>query len=228
MRIRHLSIIPDGNRRWARSRGLPDVMGHQHAAEKTLPALLKKVRELDIRYFTFWAMSTENFSKRPPEERKHLFFLLEKYLDDKRKEFIENQTRFCTIGRVEDLPESIKLQIDKTKKATAEFDRYFFTLALNYGGRDELVRAVNRFLQKNKYAESIEKDDIAKNLDTSFMPDPDLIIRTGREKRLSGFMLWQSEYSEFFFSDKYFPEFTPEDLEQAVQDFLRRQRRFGR
>ncbi|GIW63935.1 MAG: isoprenyl transferase [Patescibacteria group bacterium] len=228
MNLKHLAIIPDGNRRWARSKGLPEVLGHNYAAEKTLPRLLKKARELKIKYFTFWAMSSENLVNRPEFELNNLFKLLEKMLEAKRQDLIKNKTCFKTIGDIKKLPETIQKKLNDIKTATKDFSDYYFTLAINYGGRDEIVRAVNRFLSETKGEQTLTKELMPQYLDTAGMPDPDLIIRTGKEKRVSGFMLWQSEYSEYFFSDKYFPEFAPQDLESAVKDFLNRQRRFGK
>ncbi|GIW62267.1 MAG: isoprenyl transferase [Patescibacteria group bacterium] len=228
MSLTHLAIIPDGNRRWARSKGLPEFFGHNYAAEKTLPKLLEKVRALNIKYFTFWAMSSENLVKRSPDELKNLFKLLEKMLDLKKQDFIKHRTHFNVIGNITQLPDRIQEKIDELKKATKDFSDYYFTLAINYGGRDEIVRAVNKFLQETQGKQLITKEILSQHLDTAGMPDPDLIIRTGKEKRVSGFMLWQSEYSEYYFSNKFFPDFNEQDLTDAVVDFNNRQRRLGR
>ncbi len=222
----HVAIIPDGNRRWARERGLPPSEGHRMAAEKRMPELLRKSRELGIKYMTIWGLSTENLKKRSKTELDFLFRMFKQLIDKNLPEFIKEKVKFKVIGRVGGLPQDVQEKIKEAEEKTKDLEKYYFTLALNYGGRDEILRAVNAMLQEG--LKEITKEEFSKYLDTYFMPDPDLIIRTGKEKRFSGFMLWQSEYSELYFSDLYFPEFTADEFKKAVLEFAKRERRFGK
>ncbi|MFA6532744.1 MAG: polyprenyl diphosphate synthase [Patescibacteria group bacterium] len=217
----HIAIIPDGNRRWAKERGKPAVEGHRYAAQTTLPNLTDELERLGIKYFTFWALSTENLTGRSKEELNNLFDLIRFFLKNKLKEFKKKQVRFKTIGDLTSLPEDLQKEISKITKDTEENEKMTIILGLNYGGRDEIIRAI-------KKGKNLTKENLGNYLDTAGIPDPDLIIRTGGEKRLSGFMLWQSEYSELYFSDLYFPDFSAKELEKAVKNYSDRQRRFGK
>lgn len=225
---RHIAVIPDGNRRWAKKRGLPVFEGHRIGAEKTLPLLIEKAAELGVRYFTFWALSTENLKKRSRQEISALFNLMRLFLRNKIKRFRTKGIRLRFIGDLTKLPADIQKGLRKAVEATKDNDKITLILAINYGGRDEIIRAVNKFINKWGKVGQLEKEGFSHFLDTKEIPDPDLIIRTGGEKRLSGFLLWQSEYSELYFSEKLFPDFTPERLEEAVSNYTSRQRRFGR
>ncbi len=225
---KHVAIIPDGNRRWAKERGLPAFEGHRIAAEKTLPDLIKRLKELGVKYFTFWALSTENLTKRSPKELQGLFDLTRLYLRNQVKKFKKNKVQIKTIGDLSKLPKDIQELINKAVKETSNFNKLTVMFAVNYGGRDEIVRAINKYQNSKVKSQNLTKEDFNKYLDTSGVPDPDLIIRTGGEKRLSGFMQWQSEYSELYFSDLYFPDFKENELEKAVQDYSTRKRRFGK
>lgn len=218
---KHVAIIPDGNRRWAKKQGKPVMEGHRYAAQTTLPNLTDELERLGIRYFTFWALSTENLIGRSKEELDNLFDLIKYFLKNKSVEFKKKQIKFVAIGDLTKLPNELQTQIIKFAKDTKNNTKMTFIIGLNYGGRDEIIRAVN----KNK---NITKENLVNFLDTAGIPDPDLIIRTGGEKRLSGFMLWQSEYSELYFSDLYFPDFSAKELEKAVKNYSERQRRFGK
>jgi len=222
----HIAIIPDGNRRWARKRNLPTFEGHRIASEKTLPDLIKKAADLGVKYFTFWALSTENIAERTSQEIKHLFVLIRLALHKRLNQFKKKGVQIKVIGNMHGLPEDIKNDINKAVKETKENNRIILILAVNYGGRDEIIRAINK-VQKLRLP-TIDKNNFNSCLDTAGIPDPDLIIRTGGEKRLSGFMLWQSQYSELYFSDRYFPDFGPADLEESINEYSRRQRRFGK
>lgn len=225
---KHIAIIPDGNRRWAKERGLESHKGHQKAAEDVLPALIEKCADLGIQYFTFWVMSTENIKKRTPTEVTNLFHLMRMFLKVKIKHFKKNNIRLMAIGDLDGLPSDIGSGIRKAIQDTANNTRLTVVFAINYGGREELVRAVRAIAQEGIDSASITAETITRHLDTRDIPDPELIIRTGGEKRLSGFMLWQGEYAEYTFSDKYFPDWTAEELEKSVTDFMHRQRRFGK
>ncbi len=222
----HVAVIPDGNRRWARERGLNPSEGHRVAAEKRMPEILRKAREIGIKYMTIWGLSTENLKKRSKPELDFLFKMFKQLVDRNLPEFIKDKVRFNVIGRIGELPVDVQGKIKEAKEKTKNFERYYFTLALNYGGRDEILRAINSILQEG--LREVSKEVFSQYLDTYYMPDPDLIIRTGKEKRFSGFMLWQSEYSELYFSDLYFPDFTADEFEKAILEFAKRERRFGK
>jgi undecaprenyl diphosphate synthase len=220
---KHIAIIPDGNRRWAKEKGLPTFEGHWFAAEKTLPQLIDKLLQFKIKYFTFWALSTENLSKRSSKEIKNLFSLMEYFLKQKGNELNKKNIKIKLIGNLEKLPTNLQKEIEKIIKKTEKNTMMELILAINYGGRDEIIRAI----KKIKAVETVSKENFDYYLDTAGLPPPDLIIRTGGEKRLSGFMLWQSEYSELYFTDVYFPDFNPNDLEKCIEEYKKRQRRFG-
>jgi len=218
---KHVAIIPDGNRRWAKEKGKPTAEGHRYAAQTTLPNLINELIRLDIKYFTFWALSTENLIGRSKEELSHLFNLIRISLKSKYKEFKEKKIRLKIIGDLIKLPEDLQKEAYKITKETMNNKKITIVLGLNYGGRDEIIRAI-------KKGKDLTKENLGNYLDTAGIPDPDLIIRTGGEKRLSGFMLWQSEYSELYFSDLFFPDFTAQELEKAINNYSERQRRFGK
>lgn len=218
---KHVAIIPDGNRRWAKKNGKPTAEGHRYAAQTTLPNLINELIRLEIKYFTFWALSTENLIGRSKEELSHLFNLIRISLKSKYKEFREKEIRLKIIGDLIKLPEDLQKEAYKITKETMNNKKITIVLGLNYGGRDEIIRAI-------KKGKNLTKENFRDYLDTAGIPDPDLIIRTGGEKRLSGFMLWQSEYSELYFSDLYFPDFTAKELEKAINSYSERKRRFGK
>lgn len=219
--LNHVALIADGNRRWAREKNLPSFEGHRKGFEN-IKKLLKKGRDLGIPVMTFWVFSTENW-KRQQEEVGYLMRLAEEVIEVQLKEAIEEETRIVHIGRKDRLPEGLKAKIVKAEEETKKFTKYYFVIALDYGGHDEILRAVSKM--KDAKTENLDS-----YLDTSILPypNPDLIIRTGGEERLSGFMTWQSAYSEYFFSPLKFPDFLPEELEKAVEEFKSRQRRFGK
>ncbi|MDO9027409.1 MAG: polyprenyl diphosphate synthase [Candidatus Roizmanbacteria bacterium] len=229
---KHVAIIPDGNRRWAKEKGLPTIEGHRYAAQTTLPNLINKLAKLDIKYFTFWALSTENLTGRSKEELDYLFGLIRFFLKNKLKEFKEKEIKLKVIGDLTKLPEDLQKEILKTIKDTKENKKMTVILGLNYGGRDEIIRAIKKVQNSSRFnrdkIQNLTKENFSNCLDTAGIPDPDLIIRTGGEKRLSGFMPWQNEYSELYFSDLYFPDFTAKELEKSIKNYLQRQRRFGK
>ncbi|MFA5770013.1 MAG: polyprenyl diphosphate synthase [Patescibacteria group bacterium] len=218
---KHVAIIPDGNRRWTKERGKPAVEGHRYAAQTVLPNLINELIRQDIKFFTFWALSTENLTGRSKEELENLFGLIRYFLKNKLGEFKRKQVRFVAIGDLSKLPEELQKEIIKMTKDTEQNKKMTLVIGLNYGGRDEIIRAI-------KKGNNLTKENLGNYLDTAGIPDPDLIIRTGGEKRLSGFMLWQSEYSELYFSDLYFPDFTAKELIKAINNYSERQRRFGK
>src|SRR3989338_7136483 len=224
----HVAVIPDGNRRWAKTKGLPSLEGHRIAAQKTLPKLIKKAHEFGIKYFTFWAMSTENYAKRSKLELGGLYTLMRILYRLKRSEIMKNKIRVRIMGDVSTFPDDIQKLIAKGLHETAQNDGGTLIFAVNYGGRDEIIRALHKISNSQYPISKLNTKNFNLFLDTEEIPDPDLIIRTGGEKRLSGFMPWQSEYSELYFSDVYFPDFDEKEFEKAIQDYSLRKRRFGK
>ena len=174
---KHVAIIPDGNRRWAKEKGKPTTEGHRYAAQTTLPNLINELIKLEIKYFTFWALSTENLIGRTKEELSHLFNLIRISLKSKYKEFKEKKIRLKIIGNLIKLPEDLQKEAYKITKETMNNKKITIVLGLNYGGRDEIIRAIKR-------GKNLTKENLGNYLDTAGIPDPDLIIRTGGEKRL--------------------------------------------
>lgn len=226
--IKHIALIPDGNRRWAKEKGLPSVQGHREAVEKILPQLYDTLLELEIPYCTFWAMSPENFQKRSSFEVNNLFGLLFHFFEAQLKDFKEKNIRVKIIGNLEELPSKVQDHLNRAMEETKDNTRMTFIIAMNYGGRDEIIRGVQKLVASDVPVKDITKESLTSVLDTADLPDPDMIIRTGGEKRTSGFLLWQSEYTEYFFLDKFFPDFTPEDLKNCIHEYEQRHRRFGK
>jgi short-chain Z-isoprenyl diphosphate synthase len=234
---RHIGLILDGNRRFARRLGLTDIIqGHERGAAK-LEEALEWFEELGIQMVTIWILSTENLT-RPPEELRGLLSLIERRMrmaaaDPK---IHRRQVRIRAIGQLDLLPPSLREAIRIAEDATAAYENFFLNVAVGYGGRQEVVDAVKGLLRDwgrqrlslGEIAERISADTIGKYLYTYDLPDPDLIIRTSGEVRLSGFLLWQSAYSEYYFCDAYWPAFRKIDLLRAIRSFQQRQRRFGR
>jgi len=225
----HIAIIMDGNGRWARERGLHRVEGHRQGSE-TVDEIVTACRELGIRYVTLYAFSMENWA-RPKDEIAALMALLKEFLIIKREKMLKNQIRLVSIGDVERLPEPVLTTLRETEAKTQDCDRMVLVLALSYGGRDELTRAVNTLLKEKedgKFRDNfISVDLFSRYLDTSGMPDPDLLIRTSGESRVSNFLPWQLAYSELYFTDTLWPDFHREELYKAITEYQRRERRFG-
>lgn len=224
---KHIAIIPDGNRRWAKKRNLPFFMGHKEGSDKVLPELIRAARDLGVSYFTFWTTSTENLTKRPPQEVKYLFLLMREFLKSKVDELHKEGARILAIGNLEALPADIQKGIQEAISKTAANTRITTIFAINYGGRNEIIRAINKLRLSTSHQETVTPEILATHIDTAGIPDPDLIIRTGGEQRLSGFMLWQSEYAEMMFFDLLFPDFNRELFQKCLDDYEARQRRFG-
>jgi undecaprenyl diphosphate synthase len=222
---KHIAIIPDGNRRWAKQNGLRPWKGHEKSAdyEKTLQ-IMDQCKSLGVKYLTFWAFSTENW-KRERKEIDKIFGLSVRLMKDYKKEFISRKIKFRHIGRKDRLPKDLVESITELEKATRENDDFNVQICLDYGGKDEIARAINKILKSG--IKEINEDDLVNYLDSAGIPDPDLIIRTSGEQRISGFMPIQGAYAEYYFSDLNFPEFGPEELKKAVEEFGRRKRRFG-
>jgi len=222
---KHVVIIPDGNRRWAKSRGLDAFYGHHHAGNgQNINELFRETKRLGIEYISFWGFSTENW-KREEKEIKEIFDLILNNLSALKKNAHKEGIRFRHIGRRDRLPKKLVSELKKLERETEKYDSLNVQLCLDYGGRDEIVRAVNKML-KDKVGKVGEKE-FASYLDTRGIPDPDLVIRTSGERRISGLMPFQSIYAELYFTDVRFPEFGPRDLRAAVSEFRNRTRRFG-
>lgn len=225
----HIAIIMDGNRRWAKARMLPIKSGHKAGAE-TLKKVVRYANKIGIKYVTVYAFSTENW-KRSEEEVNALMFLLESYIDEFSKEANTENFIIRVLGDLtvlsENLQKSINDAIERTKNNTGTV----FNIALNYGGRNEIVTAVKNIASKVKEGslaiEDISEQVVSENLYTKNIPDPDLLIRTSGEIRLSGFLPWQTVYSEFLFLDKLWPDFTEKDLDDAIEVYSNRNRKFG-
>jgi undecaprenyl diphosphate synthase len=221
---RHVAIIPDGNRRWARSKGLQASFGHYKAGSvDNVFSLLDEAQDLGIRYFSLWGFSSENW-KRDSKEVDAILNLLSRMIKQLRKKAKDDEIRFRHIGRKDRLPKGLAKDLKDFEKETRYNEGLNVQLFFDYGGRDELIRAVNDLIKKG---DKVSEEDFSSSLDTVGIPDPDLIIRTSGEKRLSGFMPFQSVYAELYFSDKMFPDFKAEDLRKAVGSFGGRERRFG-
>lgn len=222
----HIGLIMDGNGRWAQNLGKPRSFGHREGLEAA-KRITVAASELGIKYITLYVFSTENW-KRTEAEVSFLMQLLKYHLKKEFDFYRENQTRVLHSGDKNKLPDTVKKEIDSVVKDTADFKGLTVNLAINYGGRDEIMRAANRWLEKNRNSEnSLTETELVQFMDQPDVPDPDLIIRTAGEKRLSNFLLWESAYSEYYFSDKFWPEWGKEDLEKAVKEYMNRDRKFG-
>lgn len=229
---KHIGIIMDGNGRWAKQRGLERTEGHKAGAE-VFKTICDYGADLGLECMTFYAFSTENW-KRPPKEVAALMKLFRKYLDEANDREQENESRglrFQLIGEKQGLPADIIKSMTNLEKNTADKNVMTVNLAINYGGRDEILHSFKELAEKVKSGEKKIKDiteaDISANLFTAGQPDPDLIIRPSGEYRLSNFMIWQAAYSEFWYSNILWPDFTTDDLDTAILDYCKRNRRFG-
>lgn len=223
----HVAIIMDGNGRWARQRGLARTEGHKEGL-KTAKRIVLASRKEKIEFLSLFVFSTENW-KRTEQEVGFLMSLIRAHITKELNFYRKNEIRIVHSGERNGLPYDVLSEIDKAIENTSQYSSLTVNLAINYGGRDEIVRAMQRILasQENDDENPIDELKIMRYLDHPEIPDPDLIIRTGGEIRLSNFLLWQSAYSELYFSPKYWPDFTPEDLHAALIDYVHRERRFG-
>ncbi|MCR4718712.1 MAG: isoprenyl transferase [Firmicutes bacterium] len=225
----HIGVIMDGNGRWAKKRGLPRSAGHQAGAD-TLKKIVTECNNMGIKYITVYAFSTENW-KRPKEEVNFLMNLLLSYLRDSEKTLAKENVVIRAIGGREELSEEIRAQIKKTEEFTKNNTGIVMNIALNYGSREELVRAAKKIAERTKCGEiqvdDITEDMISAELYTGGQLDPDLIIRTSNELRLSNFLMWQSAYSELYFTKTLWPDFSVRDLHNAILEYQSRNRRYG-
>lgn len=226
---KHIAIIMDGNRRWARQKGLDPKLGHKEGA-KTLEKIVRYANKIGLGYITVYAFSTENW-KRTEDEVGALMLLLQNYLDDYSKRADTENIKVKVLGDISALPEGMQKSINKCMERTKNNTGVTFNIALNYGGRDEIVKAVKKISKQVKESkiniEDINEQLISDNLYTAGEPDPDLLIRTSGELRTSNFLPWQIVYSEFVFIEKNWPDFNEKDLDEAIEIYQKRNRKFG-
>lgn len=221
----HIAIIMDGNRRWAKKRMLKSSEGHRKGYEN-FKKIAQKCYDLGVKTFTVYAFSAENW-KRSKDEVSYLMKLFETILKKEKDFFMKNGIKLNVIGQVERLPIVLRKIIDEVMEKTKDNKKGILNLAVSYGGRQEIIDAIKKILQEKVSPGKLNEDFFKKYLYTKDQRDPDLLIRTGGEQRLSGFLPWQSVYSELYFSDKLWPDFSEEDLEKVIKDYQNRQRRFG-
>ena len=226
---KHIAIILDGNRRWARSKGLAPNLGHKEGAE-TLKKIVRYANKIGLKHLTVYAFSTENW-KRTEDEVGALMLLFQNYLDDFSKRVDTENIKIKVLGDISALSEKLQKSINKCMERTKNNTGLTFNIAINYGGRDEILKAVRKIASEvkngNLQVEQITEETISNNLYTAGQPDPDLLIRTSGEIRTSNFLPWQIVYSEFLFIEKNWPEFEEKDLDEAIEVYQRRNRKFG-
>ena len=219
---RHIAIIMDGNGRWAKKRGLPRKAGHAAGAE-TFRKIATYCKDIGVQYFTVYAFSTENW-KRPEDEVNAIMGLLERFLREAISDMEKNRVKVKFLGDLTPLSDELKTLIEETERISEKYAGVQVNLCVNYGGRDEIMHAVNRCIERGA---PVSEEEFSGLLYTSGIPDPDLIIRPSGEYRLSNFLLWQSAYAELYFTDVLWPDFTTGDMDRAIIEYQRRDRRFG-
>ncbi|MDA0990088.1 MAG: isoprenyl transferase [Verrucomicrobia bacterium] len=228
-RPRHVAIIMDGNGRWAQSRGLPRIRGHEEGSQ-SVRAIVRACRDMGVEYLTLYAFSVENWV-RPPSEISGLMRLLSRFLKEREFELHENQVRLRVIGRLQDLPKPIQRGLNRVMKATQSYDKGQLILALSYGGRTEIAAAAKQIARDVAAGkidpESVDEESIRERLYAPDIPDPDLLIRTSGEMRISNFLLWQISYSELYVTDTPWPEFREAEFQKALEAYSKRKRRYG-
>lgn len=225
---RHIAIILDGNGRWAKKRGLPRTAGHVAGSEQ-FRKIATYCKNIGVEYLTVYAFSTENWS-RPQEEVSKIMQLLDRYLKEAIDTMERDHIRMRILGDVSGLDRDLQRKIDETNEISSRYEGFQANICLNYGGRDEIVKAARRYaadVAAGKADAAIDEAGFSDYLYSAGIPDPDLLIRPGGEKRISNFLLWQCAYAEFYFTDVLWPDFTPEELDRAIADFNSRDRRFG-
>ena len=225
MPVQHLAIIMDGNGRWAKERGLSRSEGHRAGAEQ-IAKVVDAAREFGLKYLTVYAFSTENW-KRPQDEVRVLMELIKEFTTNMLPDMMKNNVRLRTIGRTSDLPLLSRTALLKAIDATAKNDGFTLNIALSYGGRAEMIDAMNKMLKERKSDKPLTEEEFLNYLYAPDIPDPDLMIRTSGEMRISNFLLWQLSYSELYVTPVYWPDFGKEELAKALENFASRDRRFG-
>jgi len=224
---KHIAIIMDGNRRWAAARGLASEKGHE-AGAKNLEEIVDYCRDIGIKYLTVYALSTENWRNRSAKEVKGIFSLLLRIVKEKREEYRRSGIRFFVLGNFQAFPLKVRAGIKKIMDIVLDKERIKFNVALNYGGRDEIVNAIKNIIKDGVKPDKVNEELVSKYLYTKDQPDPDLIIRPGGEYRLSNFLLWQLSYAELYFTDIFWPDFNPKQLDKAIVWYQQRHRRMGK
>jgi undecaprenyl diphosphate synthase len=222
----HIAIIMDGNGRWAESRGMMRIEGHK-AGTENLRAIIRASVEFGVKYLTIYAFSTENWG-RPKDEVNGLLTILDTVIDRELNELNAEGVRICHIGRLEAMPKKTQEKVRHAVALTRNNDRLILNVAWNYGGRDEIVHAIQQIVRSGVDAEQVTEELVGKNLFTLGSPDPDLIIRTSGEMRLSNFLIWQSAYSEWYATSTLWPDFNKEEFKKAIDAYGHRKRRFGK
>ena len=222
---RHVAIVPDGNRRWAMKQNEGAAFGHKIGCD-ILMDVVEAASEINVEYLTLYTFSTENW-RRSKGEIDALMFLLQQYLSEQCPRMIKKGVKFLTIGDLTPLPDSVKKVIEETKKATQHCQKIHLVLALNYGSREEICRAVRHMMNDGLGPDDVNEEKISHYLDTSRIPDPELLIRTSGEKRLSNYLLWQLSYTELHLTDILWPDFKPIDFLTAIKEYQCRERRIG-
>ena len=226
---RHVAIIMDGNGRWAKARGWPRIKGHEEGAQ-SVRTIIRACKNAGIQYLTLYAFSVENWV-RPPDEIDGLMKLLVRFLKGQEHELHDNEVRLRLIGRISDLPASVQQELSRVMKAMEHYTKGNLVLALSYGGRTEIAHAARQIARRVKAGEldpeSVDEKTVAAHLYAPDIPDPDLLIRTSGEMRISNFLLWQISYSELYVTDVLWPDFREEEFKKALAEYARRHRRFG-
>lgn len=223
----HIAIIMDGNRRWARSKGVPDLKGHQAGAD-ALEKIVEAAAKMGVKTLTVYALSTENITERAKREVGGLFGLLKQGYNTKGKKMAKNGVRIDVLGEEEGLPKALQKIIDEVRKTYIKNESIHLNIALNYGGKRELISAIKQLIQDGIEVDRINEQIIKKHLYTKDQPDPELVIRTGGRVRLSNFLLFQTAYSELYFTKVLWPDFNPKELEKAIRWYQLQQRNFGK
>ncbi len=224
----HIAIIPDGNRRWAKQHNLPTFAGHRRGFNVAVK-ISKKIRSLGVHTLTFWAFSTENWN-RTPQEVSYLMKMYETLIEKNLKEALKEKIRIIHLGRKDRISKKLLEKIQDSEEKTKSFKNYILNIALDYGGQDEVIRAIHKASKQNVDLNNLTIEQFNNFLDTANQPypNPDLIIRTSGEQRTSGLMVWQAAYAEYVFLNKHFPDLADEDIEKAITEYSQRQRRFGK
>ncbi len=222
--LKHIAFIMDGNGRWAKKRLLPRHLGHKEGCLRIID-ILKACQEFGIRVMSLYCFSTENW-KRPKDEIDHLFKYLEEFFNREIDNLVKDEVRIRTMGELSKLPLKTQEVIKNAKERTKNNEKFILNICLNYGGRDEIVRAVNKIIETNPH-KSITEDEFSSYLDSSSLPEVDLLIRTSGEQRISNYMLWQLAYAEFIFTPTYWPDFKKPQLIECLKEYELRNRRYG-
>ena len=222
---KHVVIIPDGNRRWAKKRGLAPIAGHKRGLDAALK-VVKASRNLGIKVLTIWGFSTENW-RRPDREVGYLMKIYLMFFKKHMQELVREGVKFKWLGRRDRVPVALRKILERMEKVTARNKKYVLNIAIDYGGHEEIVNAFKKIIKRKIKPSQINENLIADNLQTAGIPDPDLLIRTSGKMRTSGIMPWQTAYTELFFSKLMFPDFSVAELKRAIADYSDRQRRFG-